>query len=156
MIRILENYKKAFVEVEAVLKCLNYDDYNKIPKNLINEIEKNEDEEYNYEYNENLEYYKWDFMPETKALLYNIFKNYLATEKQIEFLREKERLEINKLEEEKKKKYDVENLFKNNMVENNQQEKSNKECNKIVKYKESFIKRIFRQIKSIFKGKYKK
>ena len=27
MIRVSENYKKAFVELEAVLKCLNYDDY---------------------------------------------------------------------------------------------------------------------------------
>ena len=76
MIKVSENYKKAFVELEAVLKCLNYDDYNKIPKNLINEIEQNKDKEYKYEYNETLEYYKWNFMPETKALLYNIFKKF--------------------------------------------------------------------------------
>ena len=92
MIRVSENYKKAFVELEAVLKCLNYDDYNKIPKNLINEIEQNKDKEYKYEYNENLKYYKWNFLPETKALLYNIFKNYLASEKQIEDLRKKEKV----------------------------------------------------------------
>ena len=151
MIKVSENYKKAFVELEAVLKCLNYDDYNKIPKNLINEIEQNKDKEYKYEYNETLEYYKWNFMPETKALLYNIFKNYLATEKQIEDLRRKELIEINKLEEEKKKKYNTENIFKNSELKNIQQEKKDKECNKIIKYKESFIKRIFRKIKSIFK-----
>ena len=151
MIKVSENYKKAFVELEAVLKCLNYDDYNKIPKNLINEIEQNKDKEYKYEYNETLEYYKWNFMPETKALLYNIFKNYLATEKQMEDLRKKELIEINKLEEEKKKKYNTENIFKNSGLKNSQQEKKDKECNKIIKYKESFIKRIFRKIKSIFK-----
>ena len=151
MIKVSENYKKAFVELEAVLKCLNYDDYNKIPKNLINEIEQNKDKEYKYEYNETLEYYKWNFIPETKALLYNIFKNYLATEKQIEDLRRKELIEINKLEEEKKKKYNTENIFKNSELKNSQQEKKDKECNKIIKYKESFIKRIFRKIKSIFK-----
>ena len=151
MIKVSENYKKAFVELEAVLKCLNYDDYNKIPKNLINEIEQKKDKEYKYEYNETLEYYKWNFMPETKALLYNIFKNYLATEKQIEDLRRKELIEINKLEEEKKKKYNTENIFKNSELKNSQQEKKDKECNKIIKYKESFIKRIFRKIKSIFK-----
>ena len=151
MIKVSENYKKAFVELEAVLKCLNYDDYNKIPKNLINEIEQNKDKEYKYEYNETLEYYKWNFMPETKALLYNIFKNYLATEKQMKDLRKKELIEINKLEEEKKKKYNTENIFKNSELKNIQQEKKDKECNKIIKYKESFIKRIFRKIKSIFK-----
>ena len=151
MIKVSENYKKAFVELEAVLKCLNYDDYNKIPKNLINEIEQNKDKEYKYEYNETLEYYKWNFMPETKALLYNIFKNYLATEKQMEDLRKKELIEINKLEEEKKKKYNTENIFKNSELKNSQQEKKDKECNKIIKYKESFIKRIFRKIKYILK-----
>ena len=151
MIRVSVNYRKAFVEIEAVLKCLNYDDYNKIPKNLINEIEQNKDKEYKYEYNETLEYYKWNFMPETKALLYNIFKNYLATEKQMEDLRKKELIEINKLEEEKKKKYNTENIFKNSELKNSQQEKTNKKYNKIIKYKESFIKRIFRKIKSIFK-----
>ena len=151
MIKVSENYKKAFVELEAVLKCLNYDDYNKIPKNLINEIEQNKDKEYKYEYNETLEYYKWNFLAETKVLLYNIFKNYLATEKQMEDLRKKELIEINKLEEEKKKKYNTENIFKNSELKNSQQEKKDKECNKIIKYKESFIKRIFRKIKSIFK-----
>ena len=151
MIRVSENYKKAFVELEAVLKCLNYDDYNKIPKNLINEIEQNKDKEYKYEYNETLEYYKWNFLPETKVLLYNIFKNYLASEKQIEDLRKKELIEINKLEEEKKKKYNTENIFKNSELKNSQQEKTNKKYNKIIKYKESFIKRIFRKIKYILK-----
>lgn len=38
MIKISENYQKAFVEVSAVLKCLNYDDYCKIPENVVNDF----------------------------------------------------------------------------------------------------------------------
>lgn len=75
-----DNYRKALVEVEAALKCLNNDDYKKIPQELIKSIEDNKDKNYIYEYDENLDYKYWNFMNESKAVLYNIFKDYLATE----------------------------------------------------------------------------
>ena len=106
------NYKKALVEVDAVLSCLDYHEYKKIPTNIINAIENNKDEEYMYEYDEELEYEDWSLMPETKAILYNIFKQYLATEEQRKYLQQKERLENYKIESEKIKKYNSENLFK--------------------------------------------
>ena len=99
------NYKKALVEVDAVLSCLDYNEYKKIPTNIINAIENNKDEEYMYEYDEELEYEDWSLMPETKAILYNIFKQYLATEEQRKYLQQKERLENYKIESEKIKKY---------------------------------------------------
>ena len=71
------NNNKALVEVDAVLSCLDYHEYKKIPTNIINAIENNKDEEYMYEYDEELEYEDWSLMPETKAILYNIFKQYL-------------------------------------------------------------------------------
>ena len=78
----INNYKKALVEVDAVLSCLDYNEYKKIPTNIIDAIENNKDEEYTYDYDEELEYEDWSLMPETKAILYNIFKKYLATEEQ--------------------------------------------------------------------------
>ena len=48
-----------------------------------------------YEYDEELEYEDWSLMPETKAILYNIFKQYLATEEQRKYLQQKERQEEN-------------------------------------------------------------
>ena len=32
------NYKKALVEVDAVLSCLDYNEYKKIPTNIINAV----------------------------------------------------------------------------------------------------------------------
>ena len=106
------NYKKALVEVDAVLSCLDYNEYKKIPANIIDAIENNKDEEYTYDYDEELEYEDWSLMPETKAILYNIFKKYLATEEQRKYLQQKERLGNYKIESEKIKKYNSENLFK--------------------------------------------
>lgn len=151
MERVDNNYRKAFVEVDAVLNCLNANDYNKIPISVINAIKDNKDENYQYEYDEKLEYYKWNFMMETKAILYNLFKKYLATEEQIKYFKEKEKAELYEIEEEKKKKYNTENLFKANKEENDIVEGIENQNTEISVYKESFLKKIWMKIKSIFK-----
>lgn len=151
MERVDNNYRKAFVEVDAVLNCLNANDYNKIPINVINAIRDNRDENYQYEYDEKLEYYKWNFMMETKAILYNLFKRYLATEEQIKYFKEKEKAELYEIEEEKKKRYSNENLFKVNHEEIDVAESIENQNTEIRVYKESFLKKIWMKIKSILK-----
>ena len=89
MTKIANNYKQALVEVEAVLSCLDNKDYDKIPKSIIKSIRENKDESYAFYYNENLEYEDWGLMPEAKAILYNIFKKYLATKEEKNFLDKK-------------------------------------------------------------------
>ncbi len=142
------NYKKALVEVDAVLSCLDYNEYKKIPTNIINAIENNKDEEYMYEYDEELEYEDWSLMPETKAILYNIFKKYLATEEQRKYLQQKERLENYKIESEKIKKYNSENLFKK---EKEVKKVEQEENNELIVKRDSSFKRILEKLKSIFR-----
>lgn len=143
------NYKKALVEVEAVLSCLNYMDYKKIPQNIIEAIKVNKDENYIFEYDENLDYKDWNLMLETKAILYNLFKQYLATNEQKEYYKQKELIERNRIEKEKKQKYNVDNLFKVKSLKENQQEEV-KENSELIKYKEPILKRIINKIKAIF------
>lgn len=141
------NYKKALVEVDAVLSCLDYNEYKKIPANIIDAIENNKDEEYMYDYDEELEYEDWSLMPETKAILYNIFKKYLATEEQRKYLQQKERLENYKIESEKIKKYNSENLFKK---EKEVKKVEQEENNELIVKRDSSFKRILEKLKSIF------
>ena len=142
------NYKKALVEVDAVLSCLDYNEYKKIPDNIIDAIENNKDEEYMYDYDEELEYEDWSLMPETKAILYNIFKKYLATEEQRKYLQQKERLENYKIESEKIKKYNSENLFKK---EKEVKKVEQEENNELIVKRDSSFKRILEKLKSIFR-----
>lgn len=142
------NYKKALVEVDAVLSCLDYNEYKKIPTNIIDAIENNKDEEYTYDYDEELEYEDWSLMPETKAILYNIFKKYLATEEQRKYLKQKERLENYKIESEKIKKYNSENLFKK---EKEAKKVEQEENNELIVKRDSSFKRILEKLKSIFR-----
>lgn len=142
------NYKKALVEVDAVLSCLDYNEYKKIPANIIDAIENNKDEEYTYDYDEELEYEDWSLMPETKAILYNIFKKYLATEEQRKYLQQKERLENYKIESKKIKKYNSENLFKK---EKEVKKVEQEENNELIVKRDSSFKRILEKLKSIFR-----
>ena len=68
------------------------------------EIKVNKDENYIFEYDENLDYKDWNLMLETKAILYNLFKQYLATNEQKEYYKQKELIERNRIEKEKKQK----------------------------------------------------
>lgn len=145
----INNYKKALVEVDAVLSCLDYNEYKKIPANIIDAIENNKDEEYTYDYDEELEYEDWSLMPETKAILYNIFKKYLATEEQRKYLQQKERLENYKIESEKIKKYNSENLFKK---EKEVKKVEQEENNELIVKRDSSFKRILEKLKSIFRS----
>lgn len=151
MEKVDNNYRKAFVEVDAVLNCLNANAYNKIPLNVINAIRDNKDENYQYEYDEKIEYYKWNFMNETKAILYNLFKKYLATEEQIKYFIEKEKNELYEIEEEKRERYNAEDLFKNKKTQNNVVEHANIQNVEMIAHKETLIKKIWMKIKSIFK-----
>ena len=144
----INNYKKALVEVDAVLSCLDYNEYKKIPTNIIDAIENNKDEEYTYDYDEELEYEDWSLMPETKAILYNIFKKYLATADQRKYLQQKERLGNYKIESEKIKKYNSENLFKK---EKEVKKVEQEENNELIVKRDSSFKRILEKLKSIFR-----
>ncbi len=141
------NYRKALVEVDAALKCLKYDDYQKIPQDVFEMIENNMDKEYDYEFDENVEYEDWNLMPEAKALLYNIFKQYLASDEQLSYLNMKERFERSKIEEQKKKNYSNDKLFENYEIK-----KTLQKNNQLIEYKESVIKKFFKRIVAFFRN----
>lgn len=145
------NYKNALVEVEAVLDCLRDEDYCKIPLEVINEIEENKSDEYIYEYDEELDYTDWDLMPETKAILYNIFKKYLATPEQLQWFKEKERLEIMQSEKEKSEKYNSADLFKESKASKKVVPNENMQIQVINEKDKSFWSKLKRVIAKVFK-----
>lgn len=145
----LNNYKKALVEVDVVLACLQYEEYIKIPRDIIDAIKINKNEEYIFEYDEELDYTEWDLMPETKAILYNIFKKYLATDEQKKYFIEKEKFQIMQLEREKTKKYKADDLFdkkRKNIIKENESSKALLEIKE-----EKWYKKIFSLIKKFLK-----
>ena len=107
------NYHKAYVEVLEVLKYIPKEDFEKVPKDIIETIEKKKDMEYKYDLNKDVAFENQILMKETKAILANFFRDYWATPEQRNAIKEKERKEEWE-EEQNKIKIDYDAVFKRN------------------------------------------
>ena len=107
------NYHKAYVEVLEVLKYIPKEDFEKVPKDIIETLENKKDKEYKYELNKNVAFENQILMKETKAILANFFRDYWATPEQRNAIKEKERKEEWE-EEQNKIKIDYDAVFKRN------------------------------------------
>ena len=80
----MTKYKNAYTEVYAIIEQLNEEEYNKIPPQVIKAIEENRNTEYEFELEEDIELKDQELLPETKAILFNLFRDYLSTPEQKE------------------------------------------------------------------------
>ena len=158
---ITQNYKNAFTEVYTILNYIEDEDYNKIPEDVISVIEENRNEDYEYEMNEDVDIFTQPMLPETKAILFNFFRDYWSTPDQKEKIKRMQKEERQKIEEKKKIEYGTDNIFKNRnsnikSSENNQNmdETISKNTSLIEVKKENFIVKIINKIKSFFKNHF--
>jgi len=144
----MSNRKNAYTEVYTILKDLNEEEYNKIPPEVIEAIEKNRNEEYIFKLDEDLELKKQILMPETKAILFNLFRDYLATPEQ------KAKIIIMQNEERQKNELKKQQQYNSDVFANKVSQNTNtKEPKELIKYKENIFKRILNKIKEFFKYK---
>ena len=146
----MSNRKNAYAEVYTILQELNAEEYNKISPEVIETIEVNRNEDYEYELDDELELKDQPMLPETKAILFNLFRDYLATpEQKAKIIRmQNEARQKNELKKQQMYNTDV---FANKPKEN--QSSNNNETMQIVEYKENFFKKILNKIKSKKKKK---
>lgn len=112
---IPSRYRNAYKEVYIILSYLDEDDYNKIPLEVIDAIENNMNEEYEYYMNEDVDLSNQQMLLETKATLFNLFRDYLSTPEQKEKIIRMQREDRLKLERQKEQKYGK-NVFENKKV----------------------------------------
>lgn len=141
-------YANAYTEVYEILSCLNNEEYLKIPEELIEVFEENRNLEYEYEINDEQDLSKQPMLKETKAILLNVFRDYLATPEQNQKI--KQWLKEDREYLEKQEQYNS-NVFEKNKKD----EKINNEGSitvlPVVIKKQSIFYRIINKIKSIFK-----
>ena len=101
----MKNYSNAFTEVYEIISCLTEEEFNKIPNDLINVIKENRNLGYEYEIYDDIELKDHKMLPETKAILFNIFRDYLCTPIQKEKIIRMQAEERRKNEELKRKYY---------------------------------------------------
>lgn len=150
----MNNRKNAYTEVYIILQDLNEEEYNKIPPEVIETLDANRNKEYEYELDDELELKDQPMLPETKAILFNLFRDYLATPEQKEKIirMQNEARQKNELKKQQMYNTDVfanKSINKTIKVDENEVEANNEE-KQIVEYKENVFKRILNKIKSLF------
>ena len=142
--------KNAYTEVYTILQELDEEEYNKIPSEIIEAIRTNMNEEYEYELDEELELKDHQMLPETKAILFNLFRDYLATPEQKEKIIRMQNEERQKNEINKQKQYNAD-VFERKQKENSKQ--IQQETKQLIEYKENIFKKILKKIIKFFTKK---
>ena len=144
-------YANAYTEVYEILKYLNKDDYQKIPREFLEVIKENRNLDYEYKMNDEIDLEKQPMLIETKAILLNIFRDFIATSEQREKIKKWQNEDRELIEKKKREKYNI-NVFENENIlkyesKNNEIDKDN---NQLIKYEKSMFKRIINKIKNFF------
>jgi len=144
-----DNYLKAYKEVIEILKYVPQESVNKIPQTMIETFKAKMDKNYVFKVDISKNFEEQELLDETKAILANIFRDYWATPYQKEKIEEQEKYDRRKLEEEKSKQYNPDDIFKKKQTENKIVNNYNE--NLPVKVKnENIYKRIINILKKLF------
>lgn len=141
----MNNRMNAYTEVYTILQDLSQEDYNKIPPEVIEAIKQNRNLNYNYELDEDLELKEQPMLPQTKAILFNLFRDYLSTPEQKEKIIKMQNEERQKNELKKKQQYNID-VFETKQKENSIQTESVQ----LMMYKENIFKKILNKIIKFF------
>ncbi len=148
MSRITDRNACAYKEIYEILKIFPQELVSQIPQETIDFFHNNMDT--NYEYDISVDTFDGQTMlEETKAILTILFRDYWASPTQKEKILNYEKTVKNKIEEENRIKYNVDNLFKNRNSQKKDEEQIEETA--IVEYKEPIFKKIINRILNIFK-----
>lgn len=147
------NYANAYKEVLIVINNLVQEDYDKIPKEYIEFLENNANSDYDFKYDSSKSFDQQELLDDTKYILFGLFEKYGATEKQKLKIKAFKNNYNEKLEYEKRQKYNPDDIF-NNKHNCIKETMSNKKNVDIVKYKrQKWYQQLFERLLNIFRKK---
>lgn len=147
-------YQKAYVELNEILKSLSEEENSKIPKVFKDNLVKNMDKSYKFELDSSKGIFEQKLMVETEALLVEIYERYLASAEEKEVWEKYDKICLNRIEQNKKEKYNPSNMFINRTIEQCQELNQNiTDETAMVAYKESIFTKIKNWFKAIFSKK---
>ena len=140
--------KIAYSEVIAILNLMEDKYKNKIPQSLLKTFEDEKKEDYIPKIDVNESLAKQNLQRETLVILAMLNLNYWCeSEEEKEDLIKEYSKNDKKKEEELRKKYNPDDIFKNNTVDKNEEDKNNK----LVEYKENVFIKIWNSIRGFFR-----
>ena len=142
-------YSNSLYQINEILKYMEPNLKARIPKKFISYFENNKSQEYNWNIDKSLPLEKQDLLPTTKEILAVLYKDFICDD--VERVKLEKTLSNNeiKYQEELRKKYNPDNIFKDRQKSTEYVE-TQKENTEIATYKESFVSKIISKIKLIF------
>ena len=132
------------------LSYLEDEDYKKIPPEVIKAIENNMNEEYKYYMNDEVDLFNQPMLPETKAILFNLFRDYLSSSEQKEKIIEMQKTERIKFDETKQQEYSI-NVFENKKTKEKAEDEIEKNNLPLRIENKSVLRKIFDFIKKLLR-----
>ena len=145
-----KEFQKAYVELYEIIKVLPNEEQKKIPKLFLKNLKNNMDKEYKFILNKDGDILNQNYRIETKALFIELYEKYLVPKEDWDFWNKYDKICDNMIEEEKRIKYDTENIFKNRKLEREDSIANNnlpieiKDKNIFIKFLD-FMKKIFKR-----------
>ena len=99
------SYANAYKEVLIILDNLIKEDYDKIPKEYIEFLKSNCNNEYEFYYDNSKTFEEQELLDDTKYILFGLFEKFGATEIQKEKIKNFKDNYFRKIEEEKREQY---------------------------------------------------
>lgn len=128
-----DNYPKAYKEVVEILNYVPRESVDKIPQTMIDTFKAKMDNDYDFKIDINKNFEKQNLLEETKTIFANIFRDYWATPYQAEKIELKEKIDRENIEQEKRKQYNPDDIFKNRKNTNQEYQETK---NNLIIYKE--------------------
>ncbi len=138
----------SFSEVYEIILHMDKELVNKIPQKFISFIKQNKKDDYvtNIDYTKNIN--EQELQKGTRVILSIIYRDYLCSDEKKKELMQNDNIELRKIEEELREKYNIDNLFKR---KNNKLEVEEKQL--IVNIQKKWYQKVWEFVNKLFKRK---
>lgn len=151
MVQMKNEQGESYVEVLTILGYMETEYQEKIPKKLIDFFERNSAKDYKFDIDLEIPLKEQKLKAKTLSLLAMLNLNYWckSNEEKQELIKRYSENE-KKYQEELRKRYNPDNIFKKQQEKNNIEENVIQNEVSLIEYKESIFRRLINKIKSIF------
>ena len=147
---VTKELSEAAVEFNRILEYTSEDLKNKIPKKFLDFLQSIQSETYKFEYDKTKKLDEQKLKPKTRGLIALVYQDYICNDAEKEEYIQKSQKIIQQIEENKREKYNPNDIFKDKKIDN---DKDTTNTVEIAEYKKSIIKKIINKIKNIFTKK---
>lgn len=144
-----EEYAVACTEILEVINYVSKEDYNKVPKDVLQVLEKNKKDDIVFLYNPWKDINEQKMSETGRVMLASFFRDYWATEVQKNKIKAFQNNKRHQIEEENRQKYNTD-IFKNRNTTINESQNEQAENIQLVEYKENIFRRILGFFRKMF------